>query len=124
MNADGSQPELLIELEKGIGGPPVWSPNGDQIAFVHGIDGNSEVTVYDFRRKESYIITKVVGKYYGISWSPGSKEILFMQSKDDKKRIIHINIFLEDSIFHADSSTHIDFPVWSPVDDLPSTKQK
>lgn len=50
MDADGSNVQRLTYTpgEDGFGsGQPIWSPDGKQITFVSGRDGNREIYVMD-----------------------------------------------------------------------------
>ena len=119
MNADGSDQEPQLEFSKMADEPPLWSLDGEYIAFVHGDDNSSNVILFDWRWNEKFILNDSQGKYYGVSWSPDSKALIFMQRIDVMERIIHIRIFLDVGIIQADAKTLIDNPAWSPIDELP-----
>ena len=47
VDADGSNPRNLSQNKAEDGGLPVWSPDGQYIAFMSDRDGNNEIYVMD-----------------------------------------------------------------------------
>ena len=77
MNANGANPTQLtnniqVELR------PVWSPNGQKIAFERG----SDVWVMDANGASPLNLTGGVGANLWPTWSPNSQSIAFVQSGD------------------------------------------
>ena len=80
INADGSgQRRLtrnasLVRVE-GIGAHPRWSPDGKQIAFVSGRDGNAEIYLMNADGSRQHNLTRNPGRHDTVfAWSPASKK--------------------------------------------------
>jgi TolB protein len=79
MNADGTDPVQLPPADGGSIGPPVWSPDGSQIAFHGWIDDNGfEIWVMDADGGGLRNLTNTPDAGEGSpSWSPDGRRILF-----------------------------------------------
>jgi WD40 repeat protein len=79
MNADGTNRVQLPPADGGFIGPPVWSPDGSQIAFEGWIDdGGFEIWVMDADGSGLRNLTNTpdAGEF-SPSWSPDGRRILF-----------------------------------------------
>ena len=84
MNADGTNPVQLPPMDGGFIGPPVWSPDGSQIAFDGWIDdGGFEIWVMDADGTGLRNLTNTpnAGEFFP-SWSPHGRRILFSGEGD------------------------------------------
>jgi len=73
---DGAAPALLVS----DGRTPEWSPNGQQIAYVHtsGDDGYHQVYVMNPDGTGVRPLTEIdPGGIFGVTWSPDGKRIAF-----------------------------------------------
>ena len=59
---------------------PVWSPQGDRIAFVSGKEGRSQIFVTRAEKGESYSITNLINSPSNIRWSPDGTQLLFSKN--------------------------------------------
>ena len=120
LNADGSGQKLLFgDAEKSVLAP-VWSAQGDKIAFGFGrffqtTNGAAlaDIAVINGDGTNLKILTKGDGNSGFPSWSPDGKQIVFRAANKDKK-----GLFILDTetgatrVLTADS--HDNFPAWSP----------
>ena len=84
MNADGTNRVQLPPADGGFIGPPVWSPDGSQIAFEGWIDdGGFEIWVMDADGSGLRNLTNTpdAGEF-SPSWSPDGRRILFTGDGD------------------------------------------
>jgi Tol biopolymer transport system component len=75
MNADGSDPALLVDRAGG----PDWSPNGQRIVFASNRDGNSEVYVMNTDGTDLRRLTDYSGPDFDPDWSPDGRMIAFQR---------------------------------------------
>ncbi len=60
---------------------PVWSPRGDEIAFIRRIDGNFEVMTIHPDGKQASQLTHTKGNEAHLAWSPDGERLLFTSSR-------------------------------------------
>ncbi len=76
MNADGSDVTALSP--EGVNDTsPVWSPDGQKIAFVSQRDGNREIYVMDSNGQNVVNVTRHPADDWTPSWSPDSSRLAF-----------------------------------------------
>ena len=92
INADGTAPVQLPPLDGGSIGPPVWSPDGSQIAFSGWIDGapNEDIWVMeaDGTGLRNLTDTPDLGEA-SPSWSPDGRRILFTAGDPPRLEVIN-----------------------------------
>jgi Tol biopolymer transport system component len=76
MNADGSG-VTPISPEGGDDTAPVWSPDGQKIAFVSRRDGNREIYVMDSDGQNLANVTRHPADDWTPAWSPDSSRLAF-----------------------------------------------
>jgi|GEM_PF-2610977 len=80
--ADGSDPQE-ITTGLAINASPVWTPDGNKIAFISNRDGNIAVYIMDKDGKNQVKLTKGAGNNGGrVSFSPDSRWISFSSDRD------------------------------------------
>jgi len=120
MGADGSDQHLLYEIDSASAFEiPVWSPDGNYIAFIYGDKDQTEVRLLNTKTGVTLTISDPSGKYTGLSWSPDSQALIFMQQEGEFERHIHLFVFDRDNPIKVSSQTSMEGPVWSPVAELP-----
>lgn len=78
MNAAGSDAHVVAELDNWMGSdPPVWSPDGQYIAFDYGAVDETDIYVVPAAGGEPVQICSLPGNDKGASWSPDSKALIF-----------------------------------------------
>lgn len=93
MNADGTNLVQLPPANSSSLGPPVWSPDGSQIAFDGWLDDNGfDIWVMDADGTGLRNLTETpdIGEGYP-SWSPDGQRILFTSSTEDQLRLEIMN---------------------------------
>jgi Tol biopolymer transport system component len=75
MNADGSDPVLLMDRAHG----PDWSPDGRRIVFWSNRDGNNEIYVMNADGTDPRRLTDYSGPDQDPEWSPDGRMIAFQR---------------------------------------------
>jgi TolB protein len=86
MHADGSQ---LTDITNDPAGDylPLWSPDGQKIAFISERTGNSDIFVMDPDGSNLTQLTDNPGYDGYFSWSPDGKKIAYLTGKGDINRV-------------------------------------
>lgn len=92
MNADGSGPVNLTNLDNVDDGFPAWSPDGSQIAFTSRRDGNNEIYLMDAYGYNLKRLTNNTVDDFAPAWSPDGKQIAFLSDRDNKTGVYSIYI--------------------------------
>ena len=119
MNADGSDPRLLIE---GAGSfwSPAWSPDGNRIAFAHGDPSNLYVVNSDGTDLTQVTQTQGNPPVGSPSWSPDGSRIV-VGGEGEVQHLYVMNAdgtgltpLLDQPGFRANEAGFEGFPAWSP----------
>ncbi|RMD52126.1 MAG: hypothetical protein D6828_06225 [Nitrospirae bacterium] len=92
---------------------PVWSPNGDYIAYVGRIAGHNQIFLLEY----STLLTKQLTKYGDNehpSFSPDGMFITFDSNRDGIKSVYTMRINGEAQRRITPLSVDTSYPVWSP----------
>lgn len=91
MNADGSDKRMVTD-GKGLAKQPVWSPDGQSIAFVlsDGVSAKSEIHVVPATGGAARALTSNGSVKSNPIWTHDGKSILFTQGSGDRDRAISI----------------------------------
>jgi Tol biopolymer transport system component len=111
-NADGTDP-IRLTSEK-VDHNPVWSPDGEKIAYVHGWDLQSQIWVMNADGSDPHPLTYEKGPNYLPSWSPDGTKIAFVSFDGTKSDIYVMNADGSDVRRLTDDPAHEDQPAWSP----------
>ncbi|MEP6902888.1 MAG: hypothetical protein ABJA66_14135 [Actinomycetota bacterium] len=120
INADGSGQRLLFGDAEKSTLAPVWSPQGDKIAFGLGRffqtqngAAIADIAVINSDGTNLKILTKEGGNNGFPSWSPDGKEIVFRASNKAKKGLFILGVETGAArVLTTDSQDN--FPAWSP----------
>ena len=120
MNADGSGPQNLTRTPAGEG-QPVWSPDGQQIAFQRAVGGvgnrNFEIYVMNADGSDQRRLTSNPAFDGSPVWSPDGQRIAFTSDRNQQR--YHDDVY----VMNADGSgqqrltrnpAQDSWPVWSP----------
>lgn len=124
MNSDGTDSRILFTHPEKSALDPVWSPQGDKIAFAYGnffqtIKGKAtaDIAIIDSDGSNLKILTDSSGNYGFPSWSPNGKSIVYRASSDSMKGLFIIDIETR-KVRTLTLNSHDNFPAWSPTGDL------
>ena len=82
MDADGSNATAITPEGEGDDTSPVWSPDGQKIAFVSRRDGNREIYVMDADGENLANVTRHPADDWTPAWSPDSTRLAFSSFRD------------------------------------------
>ncbi len=125
LNADGSNRSTLFrDAEKSALGP-VWSPQGDKIAFALGrffqtALGPAVADIAIIRNDGTGLkmLTDGSGNYGFPSWSPDGRQIVYRSSSNGKSSLMIIDIETGNVKALHTGSDKDNFPAWSPAGDV------
>jgi Tol biopolymer transport system component len=116
---DKQETKLLFNVPGGnILQSPVWSPNGDQIAFIVSDVQTRIESIYliSLDGKEQKVI-EVRSAITSLSWSPDGSTLVFAQDAGEQKEIFLLDV-ISAQIKPITSKTIVgSFPSWSPKGD-------
>jgi tricorn protease len=94
---------------------PIWSPDGQKIAYFGEKEGEYVLKVVDQKAEKAPIIIKIPNPtfFYNPSWSPDSKKIAFCDLRQDIY-YIDINTGTATKVDHEPRSNKSPRPNWSP----------
>jgi Tol biopolymer transport system component len=102
---------------------PVWSPQGDRIAFGFGkyfqsLQGPAigDIAIINKDGRGLKVLTDGKGNYGFPSWSPDGKRLVYRASNDSLKGLFIIDIETR-SVTTLTNNSQDNFPVWSPKGD-------
>jgi Tol biopolymer transport system component len=124
MNADGSQRSVLFQDAEKSPLCPVWSPQGDRIAFGLGrffqtVQGRAPADIALMKNDGTgfRILTHGTGNHGFPSWSPDGQRLVYRSSGGDNDGLFIIDIASGEVNSLITGATHDNFPAWSPTGD-------
>ncbi len=94
---------------------PAWSPDGSQIAFTSGRDGNSDIFIMDMSSGAVRNLTNNPARDFHATWSPDGSQIAFVSDRDGNQEIYVINIDGSDARNITNNPAKDFWPSWSPA---------
>lgn len=113
MNIDGSEVFPLSSLLADETSP-VWSPQGDKLAFVSQQDGNREIYIMDISGENLMNFTQHPADDWTPAWSPDGTKIAFSSNRHGNWEIFWANIDGSNLEQITNTGTGNISPVWSP----------
>ena len=117
-NPDGVN---LSRLTTGLDSDPVWSPNGEHIAFVRNMEDNDDIFVISKLKNGTWQddteftrLTQHHAQDISPVWSPDSKTIAFVSYRDGNAEIYTMRHDGSRQLRVTSNSTDDLDPVWSP----------
>lgn len=124
MKNDGTGRSILFGDSVKSALAPVWSPNGDKIAFgfgnfFQGIHGAAiaDIAIIDKTGKGLRILTDNKGNNGFPSWSGDGKKIVYRTSTEHHKGLSIIDV-VTGTVSMLTENSQDNFPVWSPTQDI------
>lgn len=93
---------------------PVWAPDGNNIVFISGRDGNDEIYSMDKNGSNQVRLTKNSSSEQNPVWSPDGNKIAFISDKEDADNIYIMNKNGDSEILVSDNIHNYSSPSWSP----------
>jgi len=125
MNADGSQRSILFRDPERSALAPVWSPQGDRIAFgigrfFQGLQGPSaaDIAVMSVAGKDVRILTDGSANYGLPNWSPDGRQLVFRLAGKERNGLVIVDAASGALKTLTAGVAHDNFPSWSPKGDL------
>ena len=115
MNADGSTQTRLTN-DPASDRSPVWSPDGNRIAFVTERDaGSPHIYVMNADGSQPMRLSNGPGNDDSPSWSPDGSRIAFASTRDGRSKIYVMNVDGSNVVRLTDTPNADDVvPAWSP----------
>lgn len=113
MGLDGSDLTQLT-FNKSNDYNPVWSPDGNMIAFVSNRTGNNDIFLIGADGRGLLNLTDNLASDSGPSWSADGKQIRFSSNRDGRWQIYTMNTDGSGQKRLADTPTDIFGATWSP----------
>jgi TolB protein len=124
MNADGTKRSILFGDSIKSALAPVFSLQGDKIAFGYGryfqsLQGPAigDIAIIDSDGTHLEVLTDGKGNYGFPSWSPDGKKIVYRGATDSIKGLFIVDVETK-KITKLTTDSHDNFPGWSPNGDL------
>ena len=117
MNADGTNPRVVVATPEADEGAPAFSPDGKSLAFDTDRDGNFEIYLTDVDGNQSRRLTRHPGRDLSPAWSPDSSKIAFMSDRGGKGFDVHIMNADGTNIQQVTTTGSAWFPQFSPDGD-------
>ena len=115
MAVDGSEVATLISEPAVMKVEPVWSPDGQRVAFRSIRDGNSDVHVVSLEDGSEQRLTDFDGIDIEPEWSPDGEWIAFASNRDGIASDIYIMRADGSGVRRlTDHPAKDSYPVWSP----------
>lgn len=111
MDLDGAN--LRRISTKGNCDSPIWSPQGDKIAFTMKYDDNFDIFLYNIPRKRVIRLTEGKGNNENPSWSPDGRFIVFSSTRSGKSEIYIMGMDGTETRKLVDMSGSSFTPSWS-----------
>ncbi len=88
---DGGQAQRLFAGST-LDREQAFSPDGRQLAFVHGEYGREEVRVFDLESRQMRTLASGLS-YWGLSWSPDGQRVVFLEFEGPGgQRVVAVNL--------------------------------
>ena len=70
---------------------PAWSPDGQQLAFLHRESGEQEVRVFSFDEDQTRTLASG-SRYFGLNWSPDGERVVFVEAARRAESIVAVSL--------------------------------
>jgi TolB protein len=91
MNTDGSNVEQLTE-NTGYDAAPVWSPDGNRIAFISKRGERFQLFTMDLESGEETQLTDLPSTVHSPAWSPSGEAIAFISDQIGSSRVLVLEL--------------------------------
>lgn len=105
---------LLISKQNKESSAPVWSPNGEKIAYCAMSKGARQIWVYDFDKRQEMQVTQGSGHKENPTWAPNSMHLIFNSTGYDGSELYLINLNQPEAAKISRGPGEKHFPNWQP----------
>jgi Tol biopolymer transport system component len=100
--------------DRGSNTDPVWSPDGEKVAFESNRSGNWDIWVYDLASQRTINVSKSRMPEFDPDWSPGGERIVFTRVRPGASDLFTADTFTG-KVTRLTQSKAFEFdPSWSP----------
>jgi Tol biopolymer transport system component len=111
--ADGTGFAALTDGSSNDSGP-LWSPDGEKVAFTSDRDGTSEIYLMNPDGSQQIRVTNTQGNKSGLTWSPDGKQLVFAETKSGINNVYAVNVDGSDLVQLATQAEDVYMITWSP----------
>lgn len=93
---------------------PCWSPDGTKIAYCSMTNGDRQIWIYDFEKKQERQVTQGPGNKENPTWAPNSLHLIFNSTGAQGSDLYLINLNQKQATKISIGAGEKHYPCWEP----------